>query len=358
MNEVINGFDKDNLRVLEKGIFYSDELVEEGCGHFLTKEGLGEYLCIEQPPSPLLTLTLASNRILSVTPTQLLSSNHTWVSANSLKVNQTLDYTFDSFSPSSIVTNSQLPPYSLTPLELDTYTQYTRHKPSKIHFPSHLSEELAYILGVMYSTNASFSKNRVLSLYVNSQSFASKVKAIFHQLFNLSLKTNQGYLSSLILYSHQPSLFHWFFFNSLVDGIISHRSPLPLRLSPQSHILSYLKGLIDNSTLSLNPLCISLSSLPLARDTQQLAESLGIIFHLSPHLITLTLDSKHSLPSSLETLGYSNDSFSISNLSSPFSINPFTITKIHSDPLYSNYYSLITPNPNSIYSLGAILYKP
>lgn len=270
----------DAVRVSDNGLFYLDELMDQGIGDVLfseiaVRDGLTSNSGISNSERhDLIKITTSHGRQITATPCHRFSVNGEWVRADQLTNGMTLDSEVGQYSNAV-----ELPlEYLVTPETIGRGRQ-----PKSCRMPEYMSPDLAYFIGAIYG-NGCFSSHYRIRLSHGRKDVLLRLRDIGVRLFGLSGVLHEdprGGRFELCFANKQ--LFEWFKLNGIDKGTKSinlDRIPVSIRMSSRDSILGFFAGLIDtdgcirsNGTLSIDMACEAF-----IRNAQQIGEAVGLVF--------------------------------------------------------------------------------
>jgi len=305
----LNYLSDDSLVVSDLGLFYIDEIAKsetavyqlfspisvrdtESVDLFVACENVNFY-----------RVTLFNGRFIRATPKQAFYCNNKRKYIRDLTVGLPLDFQLDTYTKTSELG-------LVTTLTRDKLTNKDVNTADLGWVPTTTSPTLGYVTGFLINQNG-----RSLGKYAFENTECTrpiyKVNRIdFIQNFIQTLFPSKN---SIVNKLDSKSTFSISYYglmclriNSLFNykNQIFERVPFIIRSGSKSTILGFLSGLLDGNAVIVESVGLSLLSknLSLLNSIQQVAESVGIVFHLQSqfdNVYRLTLDIYNSLSESL-----------------------------------------------------------
>jgi hypothetical protein len=305
----LNYVSSDSLVVSDVGLFYIDEIAknetavyklfspisvrdEELVDLFITCENVNFY-----------RVTLRNGRFIRATPNQALYCNNRRKYIQDLTIGLPLDIQVNSYTKTEEL--KLLPTFTK-----DKLTGEITNTADLGYTPTTTSPTLGYITGFLINQNGR-------SLYKCDFNDVKYTRPVYKvntvDFLQQSIHTLFPDKNSVLNRIDSKSTFSISYFgfmclrmNALFNykNQVFERVPFIIRSGSKSTILGFLSGLIDGNAVIIESIGLSLFStnLSLLNSIQQVAESVGVVFHLQNqfgNIYRLTLDTHSSLSESL-----------------------------------------------------------
>jgi len=273
----------DAVRVFDQGLLFADEHMKPGQGEvgldlfgLTVRNGITTTTGIANAPLPLIKITLANGRHLTMTPNHRLSIADEWVAAEEMIPGMEIDFAVGQYK------NDKEAP--LVPIEVKPNRLGRPVKGCKL--PSVISPDLAYFIGALYGNGCTSEQKYRVRFSHGRLDILNRLDHIGQNLFGLSgsiYMDKRGGRHELVFANKQ--LYHFLKANGLAKGCKSkelQRMPQVIRMSSQESILAFIAGLIDTdgSVRQSGSVAITSASETFLRHIQQIAEAVGLSFSI------------------------------------------------------------------------------
>lgn len=271
--------------------------------------------------SEVVRVTLANGRILECTPNHPLSMNGGWIAAGSLRSGDVLDFELGTYKGTQVHSLVFVDVPDISYKAAPNHTANCKTSIARYRYPSQMSPDLAYLIGVYWANGSFCSGNsdraRRIRLIGQHYSVISKVQQLWNQIFGIEATIHRCSNKDAYYFEFASiELGTWLEANGFtkIKSDAIKRIPESIRKSSVESIAAFFAGYADGDGCFYgDSFCIDSVSEEWLRHLQQVGEAIGLSFGLcvnskrrgsfgSRPIYKIHLSKTYSLPEAIDLI--------------------------------------------------------